>query len=285
MKKRMIAALAGLMVLALGSVTVLASPSGTTAEEEAAVTAAAAAVTDTAKESSGDAKSDELFADLSVASAITPDGTGTVTTNGATIIVSEVRVDEELAALSGMTANEIIAEAEKQAKAEAIKNVATFLERLQARQDERKTVDVKQVASFSLTAEGLSPEQEAALKDPNVENYYVKLTFNVTGVERGKSYVVMHYCSKHKTWESMDPTVGDGTITLTFHSFSPVTIVEVVATDAENLGEGEGEGNSTTLTAGVTSPKTGETVPFAAVLSVALFAGAAVCAAKRVKFN
>jgi hypothetical protein len=277
MKKRMIAALAGLMVLALGSVTVLAAPSTETESQKEAVKQDAEAV----KEATIDA-SDALFSDLSVSSTISSDGTGTVETAGATIIVSEVQVDSELAALAGMIATEIIAEAEKQAQAEAEAKVSTLLANL----GERQAVRTKKLAAFSLTGANLSAEQEAALKDPTREDVSIKLTFTVDGVTEGGSYVVMHYCSKHSKWESMTPVkVENGKITLDFHSFSPVIITEVYAADDENLGEGAGEGNGSTLTAGVTSPKTGETVPFAAVLSVALFAGAAVCAAKRVKFN
>jgi hypothetical protein len=95
-------------------------------------------------------------------------------------------------------------------------------------------------------------------------------------VENG-TYVVLHRKSDGE-WEELDYTAENGAIIVTMHSFSPVI---VNSADPVNLDEG----NGSTLTAGVTSPKTGETVPFAAVLSVALFAGAAVCAAKRVKFN
>jgi hypothetical protein len=273
MKKRMIAALAGLMVLALGSMTVLASPSSETPEEKESVKRDAAAVATASVASKGE---NDPFAGLSVVVDTSGEAPSAIETEGATIIISAVQVDSSL---EGMSATEIIAEAEKQAKAEAEGKVATLLGNLA----ERQTVRTEKLAAFSISTSKLSESQQKALDDGTAD---IDLTFNVSGVTADGRYVVMHYCSKHSSWESV-PIVsyGNGTITLNFHSFSPVVITKVYAVDDENLGEGAGEGNGSTLTAGVTSPKTGETVPFAAVLSVVLFAGAAVCAAKRVKFN
>jgi hypothetical protein len=270
MKKRMIAALAGLMVLALGSMTALASVSSETDTQKQNVKEDAEKIQETTIESA-----DDTFSDLSVVVDTSGAAPSTIQTEGATIIVSLVQAD----AGSNLSASEIIAQAEAQALAQARANVSTLLGNLGARQQVR----TEKIASFSVTAANLSPAQSEAL-DKGTAN--INLTFTVSDIVADGSYVVTHLCSAHDQWETVPVVkVENGKITLNFHSFSPVVISKVEAVDDENLGEGAGEGNGSTLTAGVTSPKTGETVPFAAVLSVALFAGAAVCAAKRVKFN
>lgn len=89
------------------------------------------------------------------------------------------------------------------------------------------------------------------------------ITFQVSGVKAGQSVSVLHQTSTG-TWEVLPATAGDGTITATFTSLSPVAFVINNA-------------------ASTTSPKTG-TASAAAVLAVVSLAGAAVCG-KKVKFN
>ena len=97
----------------------------------------------------------------------------------------------------------------------------------------------------------------------------VTVTFrNVPGVEAGKNYAVLHYAT-NKGWEVLPTSVNGTDISATFTSFSPVAIVEV---------------NGNVAAAGVTSPKTGETMPVAALFAVACLGGAAFCA-KKYSFN
>lgn len=86
----------------------------------------------------------------------------------------------------------------------------------------------------------------------------VKVTFDVAGVASGSKVIVLHYNGTE--WEKVTvDAVGDGTVTATFESLSPVAIVvEKTAASA----------------AGTTSPKTG-TSP---VVMMAIF-GAVICMA------
>lgn len=86
----------------------------------------------------------------------------------------------------------------------------------------------------------------------------VQITFDVTGVTSGSKVVVLHHNGTE--WEKIPvDAVGDGTVTATFESLSPVAIVvEKTAASA----------------AGTTSPKTG-TSP---VVMMAIF-GAVICMA------
>lgn len=89
------------------------------------------------------------------------------------------------------------------------------------------------------------------------------LTFNISGVKTGRSYVFLHL--KHDgAWEVIAATVtADGQLSGAFTELSPLVVVEVAE-----------KGSATT------SPKTGETFPVAGTLAVICAAGAFVCAAK-----
>lgn len=84
----------------------------------------------------------------------------------------------------------------------------------------------------------------------------VKLTFNVPGVTPTTAVAVLHYDIEKKVWEVVDSTAGQGIVTATFTSLSPVAFV----VDKGTAGT-------------VTSPNTGENS------YVVLFGAAAVAAA------
>lgn len=89
----------------------------------------------------------------------------------------------------------------------------------------------------------------------------VQITFAVPGIMAGQSIAVLHQ-KADGTWESLPVNhVGQDSVTATFTSFSPVAIVSYAA-----------------------SPKTGETLPAAALLAVICLAGAALCT-KKIGFN
>lgn len=84
------------------------------------------------------------------------------------------------------------------------------------------------------------------------------ITFNVSGVVAGQNIQVLHQESNGQWVIIPDVTVGDGTVTATFTSLSPVAFVS-----------------------SATSDKTGEMVSAFAILSLISLAGTAVCAKKR----
>lgn len=114
------------------------------------------------------------------------------------------------------------------------------------------------VASISSTAKVLK------MVDVSLPVSFTKaqLTFNVSGVTEGQKIAVLH--QKHDgSWETITPdAVGNGTVTATFTSLSPVAIVAYNA-----------------------SAQTGETAPvMPVILAVICMAGVVICA-KKVKFN
>ena len=93
----------------------------------------------------------------------------------------------------------------------------------------------------------------------------ITLTFNVDGITADSYVMILHY--NGTAWESISATTGNGTVTATFTSLSPIAIVQLEAD-----------------TSAVTSPKTGAAMPAAAVIAVICAAGVVVCT-RKVKFN
>lgn len=104
-------------------------------------------------------------------------------------------------------------------------------------------------------------------------------------VDASKTYLLLHLRADG-VWETLPATVVDGAVTATFTSLSPIVVVEVTqqAAPADNSSDDDDAPAATTAPATAQSPKTGEAVPFAAVLAVVCLAGAAY-SAKRIKFN
>ena len=90
------------------------------------------------------------------------------------------------------------------------------------------------------------------------------LTVKVTGVTKDSTVAVLHYNAETKTWEDVNATAGDGTITFTVNSLSPFAFI-VDANTAKNAGS-------------TTSPATGEanTMTWVAIVAVAAAAGMVV---------
>lgn len=63
--------------------------------------------------------------------------------------------------------------------------------------------------------------------DVSAENP-VTVEFAVDGVKEGDTVYVIHYNSTTNEWERLPGMVGNGTVTVTFTSFSPVTFASVV---------------------------------------------------------
>lgn len=103
-------------------------------------------------------------------------------------------------------------------------------------------------------------------------------------------YSVIHYLADG-TYEILGASVSGNMIYVTFHSFSPVVIVEqevkAGTTTPDNNNNNNNNNNNDDDDAAqnpATSPKTGEAAPVAAVMAVVLMAGAVICA-KKVRYN
>lgn len=104
-----------------------------------------------------------------------------------------------------------------------------------------------------------------AIQDVSVEGdvaWPVTLTFSYAGVNKDTKVAVLHW--NGSAWENVAATAGDGTITATFTSLSPVAIVVDSATMTQTS---TGTGSN-----GVKSPNTGESSVVFALGIVALVA-------------
>ena len=129
---------------------------------------------------------------------------------------------------------------------------------------------------------------------PDGTVFPVTITFKVTGVTASTKVAVLHYNTTTKAWEKVESKAGDGTITATFTSLSPVAFVVDKATAASTTTTNKGTTTTTnkgttssttgsTATTSKTSPKTGETnvLMYAGIVAVAAFAGMVVTRRKR----
>lgn len=101
----------------------------------------------------------------------------------------------------------------------------------------------------------------------------VAITLNVAGVKAGDNVKVIHYTSATE-YEVLDAVAGDGTVTATFKSLSPVGIVKYTVPTTTT--------SEPTTSDDVTpvAPKTG-VLPVAAFAASICLAGAVVCSKKR----
>ena len=113
-----------------------------------------------------------------------------------------------------------------------------------------------------------------AVMDVRVEGYVsgpITITFKVPGVTTASTVYVLHYVNG--AWQKEAATLGNGTVTVTFSSLSPVAIyVDKTTAAAANQG-----------TTGTKSPQTGEAPVMAVSLAVAFcaIAGMAVVSRRR----
>ena len=112
----------------------------------------------------------------------------------------------------------------------------------------------------------------------------VKITFNVDGVTAGSKVIVLHYVNG--AWQQESVVAGNGTITVTLNSLSPIAIY--VEANGAVAGNGNGNGSATGTGANGTngaklSPKTGAapTMTFVVVIAAAAVAGMCVTAKKK----
>ena len=97
--------------------------------------------------------------------------------------------------------------------------------------------------------------------------------------------MVLHY-NAASGWELIKPTdVEDGSLTFKTKSLSPISVVKLSVQDTSDDDDGDDTNTSVSGTTGssnvVRSPKTGESVPFAAAILTISAAGAVVALRKR----
>lgn len=109
----------------------------------------------------------------------------------------------------------------------------------------------------------------------------VTITFEYPGITANTKAALLHWNGSE--WEKIPTVVGDGTITGTFESLSPVAVI--IDTSGESgVSSGSGSTGTTGTASGTTSPKTGEDnslLMFAGVTAVIALAG--VCVLKNRK--
>ena len=109
----------------------------------------------------------------------------------------------------------------------------------------------------------------------------ITITFDVLGVTSSSKVEVLHYDTTASKWEVLESSAGEGTITATFNSLSPVAFVvdnqTAAAIDKANAGTTTGSNTSTV------SPKTGEgnTMMMVAMFAAIGLAGMTVVATGR----
>ena len=143
---------------------------------------------------------------------------------------------------------------------------------------------LKAAVDIDFTITGVEESKVEEIKKAGVK---LALPIKVTPVE-GKVYYIAHMYAPGK-WETVPANItADGTVIATFYSFSPVYVVEVDVAVKDN-GNDSDDDDDAQQTAPVeettASPKTGEALPVAGVMAVICLIGAAVCTAKKVKFN
>lgn len=100
--------------------------------------------------------------------------------------------------------------------------------------------------------------------DKNAVTFPVTITFEMKGVVPTSKVIVLHWDKTARAWEKVDSTVGEGTVTATFNSLSPVAFIV----------------DKTTLSSGTKSPKTSASST-AAVALLGMSALVAVCGLRK----
>ena len=101
-------------------------------------------------------------------------------------------------------------------------NMKKELERLNAYEAGMKLLDVKNVK---------------VVGDAKLVQWPVTITFTVNGIKAGDKVILLHYVDATKGWEKIDTTTGNGTVTATFNSLSPVAFIKVADATSPTTGE------------------------------------------------
>lgn len=187
---------------------------------------------------------------VNVFAAPSPSVSGTVTAIESATDANGNAVEIKIETVSEAEAEQHFTEEEKTAVADVKENFETIAKKVLGEkfEDGMKLVDIRNL----YVPEGA-----------NV-TFPLTLTVKVTGVTKDSTVAVLHYNAEAKTWEDVNATAGDGTITFTVNSLSPFAFI-VDANTAKNAGS-------------TTSPATGEanTMTWVAIVAVAAVAGMVV---------
>lgn len=187
---------------------------------------------------------------VNVFAAPSPSVSGTVTAIESATDANGNAVEIKIETVSEAEAEQHFTEEEKTAVADVKENFETIAKKVLGEkfEDGMKLVDIRNL----YVPEGA-----------NV-TFPLTLTVKVTGVTKDSTIAVLHYNAETKTWEDVNATAGDGTITFTVNSLSPFAFI-VDANTAKNAGS-------------TTSPATGEanTMTWVAIVAVAAAAGMVV---------
>ncbi len=131
--------------------------------------------------------------------------------------------------------------------------------------------------------EGMEVVDVKDITVPEGTEFPVTITFTVTGVTETSKVAVLHYDTTAKKWEKVESKAGNGTITATFTSLSPVAFVVDKNTVSSSSSTTAGSTSTSGSTSGTTSPKTGEAnvMMWAGMVAVAALAGMAVTYRRR----
>ncbi len=73
--------------------------------------------------------------------------------------------------------------------------------------------------------------------DASLVKFPLTITFKVNGIKAGDKVILLHYVSDEKGWEKLDTTTGNGTVTATFNSLSPVAFIKLADATSPTTGE------------------------------------------------
>ncbi len=223
MKKKVLAVLAALTVMAMGTVTVFAaSPSVETTESAVSTQEATTTVASTSSAS-------EYAAATTVSSGYTVEAVSS-TTLSATKVAVQNKLLNDVASIGTKLGDSTL----KAAATDSSKKVTATI------------MTVVEVSASSATK--------------NSDGKY-EVTLKISGISAGDTLAVLHY--NGSAWETIKPSkVADGSVTFATSSLSPISVVKLEVSSVTS------------------SPKTGQTMPYAVIVVAAGLLGAAVCTKK-----
>ena len=73
--------------------------------------------------------------------------------------------------------------------------------------------------------------------DASLIKFLLTITFKVNGIKAGDKVILLHHVSDAKGWEKLDTITGNGTVTATFNSLSPVAFIKLADATSPTTGE------------------------------------------------
>ena len=73
--------------------------------------------------------------------------------------------------------------------------------------------------------------------DASLIKFPLTITFKVNGIKAGDKVILLHHVSDANGWEKLDTITGNGTVTATFNSLSPVAFIKLADATSPTTGE------------------------------------------------